>query len=293
MKYWKNITIELPKIDLEEVTDKLMELNIIAVIVKDKRDINNSDWFHNMSEPVKYESDTHTVSLLVEDNIDNDILMRDVTTHLCLNQIPKFKEHKFQDQDWEVYTQNQFSEIIVSKNLRVIPPWAPKTDFKGINIIIEPGSGFGVGSHPTTQLCLQWLESNIYNAESLLDYGSGSGILSIAAKKLGLEQVVGIEIDSRAIVNSNNNCLLNDTNIDFYESDNLVIRKDFDIVIANIYSGIIINLSEQLKSFTKNQITLSGILSNQADMVIDVFSNWIELKIYDEKEEWVILSGKL
>ena len=293
MKYWKNITIELPKINLEEVSDKLMELDIIAVVIKDKRNINDSDWFHKNTEPVKYDSETHSVSLTVEGSLNNKALLKEVVHSLKLNKIPKFSEEKFQDQDWELYTQNQFSEIIISKTLKVVPPWTPKKKFDGINIIIEPGSGFGVGTHPTTQLCMQWLESNVNNGKSLLDYGSGSGILSITAKMLGFEQVVGIEIDSRAIDNARNNCLLNDTHINFYETDHLLNGKNFDIIIANIYSGIIIDISERLRKFANNQIALSGILSNQVDKVIDAFSNWIELKIDDKREEWVILSGRL
>ena len=103
MKYWKNITIELPKINLEEVSDKLMELDIIAVVIKDKRNINDSDWFHKNTEPVKYDSETHSVSLTVEGNLDNKALLKKVVHILKLNKIPKYSEEKFQDQDWELY----------------------------------------------------------------------------------------------------------------------------------------------------------------------------------------------
>ena len=88
MKYWKNITIELPKIDLEEVSDKLMELDIIAVVIKDKRNINDSDWFHKSTEPVKYESETHSVSLTVEGNLDSKALLKEIVHSLKLNKIP-------------------------------------------------------------------------------------------------------------------------------------------------------------------------------------------------------------
>ena len=131
MKYWKNITIELPKINLEEVSDKLMELDIIAVVIKDKRNINDSEWFHKNTEPVKYDSETHLVSLTVEGNLDNKALLKEVVYSLKLNKTPKFSEEKFQDQDWELYTQNQFSEIIISKTLKVIPPWTPKKNLMG------------------------------------------------------------------------------------------------------------------------------------------------------------------
>ncbi len=293
MKYWKNITIDLPEIDLKAATDKLMELNILSVTIKDKRGLKNSDWYHDMLEPISFSSDTHQISLLVDGEEDIDVLMNIVRKILCLKAPVSFVEEVIQDQDWEVYTQDKFTEIIISDHMRVIPPWVPKPNFNGITIVIEPGSGFGIGTHPTTQLCLDWLESRIQVGDSLLDYGSGSGILSIAAKKLGAAYVAGIELDQRAIRNSMRNSALNDLAIDFYNSNEHILGKKYDHVIANILSGTLIDLSPKLKSHTSNRLVLSGILIDQADKVINAFSEWINLKPHSKKEGWVLLDGEL
>ena len=293
MKYWKNITIDLPEIDLKAATDKLIDLNILSVTIKDKRGPKNSDWYHDMLEPISFSSDTHQISLLVDGEEDIDVLMNIVRKILCLKAPVSFVEEVIQDQDWEVYTQDKFTEIIISNHMRVIPPWVPKPNFNGITIVIEPGSGFGIGTHPTTQLCLDWLESRIQVGDSLLDYGSGSGILSIAAKKLGAAYVAGIELDQRAIRNSMRNSTLNDLAIDFYNSNEHILGKKYDHVIANILSGTLIDLSPKLKSHVKNRLALSGILIDQADKVINAFSEWINLKPHSKKEGWVLLDGEL
>ena len=293
MKYWKNITIDLPEIDLKAATDKLIDLNILSVTIKDKRGPKNSDWYHDMLEPISFSSDTHQISLLVDGEEDIDALMNIVRKILFLKAPVSFVEEVIQDQDWEVYTQDKFTEIIISDHMRVIPPWVPKPNFNGITIVIEPGSGFGIGTHPTTQLCLDWLESRIQVGDSLLDYGSGSGILSIAAKKLGAAYVAGIELDQRAIRNSMRNSALNDLAIDFYNSNEHILGKKYDHVIANILSDTLIDLSPKLKSHTNKRLALSGILIDQADKVINAFSEWINLKLHSKKEGWVLLDGEL
>jgi len=293
VKYWKNITIDLPEIDLKAATDKLIDLNILSVTIKDKRGPKNSDWYHDMLEPISISSDTHQISLLVDGEEDIDALMNIVRKILFLKAPVSFVEEVIQDQDWEVYTQDKFTEIIISDHMRVIPPWVPKPNFNGITIVIEPGSGFGIGTHPTTQLCLDWLESRIQVGDSLLDYGSGSGILSIAAKKLGAASVAGIELDQRAIRNSMRNSTLNDLAIDFYNSNEHILGKKYDHVIANILSGTLIDLSPKLKSHANKRLALSGILIDQADKVINAFSEWINLKPHSKKEGWVLLDGEL
>lgn len=293
MKYWKNITIDLPEIDLGAATDKLIDLNVLSITIKDKRREKDSDWYDDMVEPISFSSDTHQISLLVDGEEDIDVLMNIVRKILCLDEPLSYVEEVIQDQDWEVHTQDKFTEIIISDNMRVIPPWVSKPNFNGITIIIEPGSGFGVGTHPTTQLCLDWLESRIEVGDSLLDYGSGSGILSIAAKKLGAAYVAGIELDQRAIRNSMHNSTLNDLEIDFHNSNDHILGKKYDHVIANILSGTLIDLSPKFKSHANKRLALSGILIDQADKVINAFSEWIDLKPHSKKEGWVLLDGVL
>ena len=293
MKYWKNITIDLPEIDLEVATDKILNLKILSITIIDRRNQRESDWFHRSTEPVSFNSGTHQISILIDENHDSEELINSITNILELDENPKYKEEKILDKDWVEHTHQQFNEILVTNSLRIVPPWSIGSDFDGHTVIIEPGSGFGVGTHPTTQLCLRWMEQNIVSGDSFLDFGSGSGILSIFAKKLHCINVEGIEIDQKAIDNAKHNIKLNKLNIPFHRSDQDIINDSFDNVVANILSETLIDLSPKLRLLTNKRLALSGILNNQVDRIIKKFSEWIELRVHAKYDDWVILDGEL
>ena len=293
MKYWKNITIDLPEIDLEVASDKILDLNILSVTIIDRRDPRESDWFHKSTEPISFNSETHQISILIDEKHDSEELINSITSILGLDENPNYREMKIKDKDWVDYTHQQFNEISVTNSLRIVPPWSIGSDFDGHTVIIEPGSGFGVGTHPTTQLCLRWMEQNIVSGDSFLDFGSGSGVLSIFAKKLNCIKVEGIEIDQKAIDNAKHNIKLNKVNIPFHRSEQNIIKNSFDNVVANILSETLIDLSPKLRLLTNKRLALSGILNNQVDRVIKKFSEWIELRVHAKYDDWVILDGEL
>ena len=293
MKYWKNITIELPEMNLENAMDKLLEMNIVSVTILDKREVKDSDWFHDHTKPLAFSHKTHQISILIDDEYDTIKLIDNIRKKLDLKDSPYFAEKKFKDQDWNAYTQNQFDEIIISKSLRIIPPWVNKQGFEGNTIIIQPGSGFGTGTHPTTQLCLKWLQNNDMRGDSLLDYGSGSGVLAITAKKLGASFVEGIEVDPKAVDNANYNTMLNGIDVQFHKIEESLKDDRYDNVVANILSDTIINISPNLKKLTRKRLALSGILIDQVERVIDAYSDWICLKVSDRIDNWVLLDGEL
>ena len=293
MKYWKNITIDLPEIDLEVASDKILNLKILSVTIIDRRNPRESDWFHKSTEPISFNSETHQISILIDEKHDSEELINSITNILGLDENPKYKEEKIKDKDWVEHTHQQFNEISVTNSLRIVPPWSIGSDFDGHTVIIEPGSGFGVGTHPTTQLCLRWMEQNIVSGDSFLDFGSGSGVLSIFAKKLNCIKVEGIEIDQKAIDNAKHNIKLNKVNIPFHRSEQNIIEDSFDNVVANILSETLIDLSPKLRLLTNKRLALSGILNNQVDRVIKKFSEWIELRVHAKYDDWVILDGEL
>ena len=293
MKYWKNITIDLPEMNLEDAMDKLLEMNIVSVTILDKREVKDSSWFHDHTKPLAFSYKTHHISILIDDEYDTIKLIDNIRKKLDLKDSPYFVEKRFKDQDWNTYTQSQFNEIIISKSLRIIPPWVNKQGFEGNTIIIQPGSGFGTGTHPTTRLCLKWLEKNDIGSDSLLDFGSGSGILAITAKKLGASFAEGIEIDPKAIDNANHNAMLNGVDIHFHKTEESLKDDSYDNVVANILSDTIINISPKLKKLTRKRLALSGILIDQVERVIDTYSDWICLKVSEEIDDWVLLNGKL
>lgn len=293
MKYWKNITIDLPEMNLNDAMDKLLEMNIVSVTILDKREVKDSDWFHDHTKPLAFSHKTHQISILIDDEFETIKLIDNIKIKLDLKESPYFVEKRFKDQDWNTYTQSQFNEIIVSKSLRIIPPWVNKQGFEGNTIIIQPGSGFGTGTHPTTRLCLKWLERNNISSDSLLDFGSGSGVLAITARKLGASFVEGIEIDAKAIDNANHNAMLNGVDIRFHKTEESLKDDSYDNVVANILSDTIINISPKLKKLTRKRLALSGILIDQVERVIDTYSDWICLKVSEEIDDWVLLNGKL
>ena len=279
--------------NLNDAMDKLLEMNIVSVTILDKREVKDSDWFHDHTKPLAFSHKTHQISILIDNEYETIKLIDSIKIKLDLKESPYFVEKRFKDQDWNTYTQSQFNEIIVSKTLRIIPPWLNKQGFEGNTIIIQPGSGFGTGTHPTTRLCLKWLERNDISNDSLLDFGSGSGVLAITARKLGASFVEGIEIDAKAIDNANHNAMLNGVDIHFHKTEESLKDDSYDNVVANILSDTIINISPKLKKLTRKRLALSGILIDQVERVIDTYSDWICLKVSEEIDDWVLLNGKL
>ncbi len=290
---WKNITIELPKLNLEYLSNELFNLDIISVLIEHKNTPKTSNWFHDGIGPLKYDNRSHKISVLIDGEKPTKLFINDLVQLLKLDYKPKYKEKKFIDRNWVDYTQQFFGRIEITKNLQIFPPWMNVGEYQGTSIIINPGSGFGTGTHPTTQLCLEWIENNLVENESLLDFGSGSGILGIAGKKFGSGATVGVEIDLKAIKNAEENCKINNVEISFYRSISESSGELFDTVIANTLSTILIRIKEDLKFSTGKRLVLSGILKNQSQKIMDAYSDWIELKIYKEKEDWILLEGSL
>ena len=211
------------------------------------------------------------------------------------------QEKVVEEQDWVRLTQSQFAPIQIGKRIWVVPSWheAP-ADPNAICLAVDPGLAFGTGSHPTTHLCLLWLEEhNNLNNQSLLDYGCGSGILAIAAAKLGCNPVVGTDIDPQAMVAARSNAEINNTVIRFVlpneDAPELAAQTKYDIVMANILANPLQVLAPALvnKMRPGGQIVLSGVLARQADEVIATYSQWLKLSVWKESEGWVCLHGTL
>ena len=211
------------------------------------------------------------------------------------------QEKIVEEQDWVRLTQSQFAPIQIGERIWVVPSWheAP-SDPNAICLEVDPGLAFGTGSHPTTHLCLLWLEQNTrLQNQSLLDYGCGSGILAIAAAKLGCKPVVGTDIDPQAMVAARSNAEINNTVISFVlpneNAPELASATKYDIVMANILANPLQVLAPALvnKMRPGGRIVLSGILARQAEEVIATYSQWLTLTVWKENEGWVCLHGTL
>jgi ribosomal protein L11 methyltransferase len=196
------------------------------------------------------------------------------------------------DLDWVRATQAQFPAMQVSPRLWIVPSWQEAPDPDAINVVLDPGRAFGTGSHPTTRLCLEWLDREIRGGETVLDYGCGSGILAIVAARLGAGRVVGVDIDAQALETAAANCAANGVSAEFFSADDpLAVRAD--IVVANILAMPLLMLAPALAGFTREggRLALAGILSSQFDEVSAAYAPWFDIDARADSEGWVRITG--
>jgi ribosomal protein L11 methyltransferase len=199
------------------------------------------------------------------------------------------------DTDWVRATQSQFPPTRISDRLWIVPTWHEPPDPEAVVVRLDPGVAFGTGTHPTTRLCLRWLDATLRKGATVLDYGCGSGILAIAAAKLGASRVVGSDIDPQALqaarANSEANAVLAD-----YTEPNLLRAGTWDVVLANILSNPLMLLAPALlvRVAPGGALVLSGVLERQADQVIEAYRATdasVPLSVWAADDGWVCLAG--
>ena len=203
-----------------------------------------------------------------------------------------FEVTRVDDQDWVRTTQAQFGPQQISSGLWIVPSWHEPPDVTAINILLDPGLAFGTGSHPTTRLCLRWLEQTLRGGETVIDFGCGSGILAITALKLGAARAEGVDIDPLAVLAARDNAVQNRVPAEFHTAADRLYTPAH-IVVANILANPLIVLEPLLASLTLTggRIALSGILVEQADEVANVYQRDYALGPAIEEGGWVLLTG--
>ena len=170
-------------------------------------------------------------------------------------------------------------------------------DQNAVNVMLDPGLAFGTGTHPTTALCLEWLDGLDLTGKTVIDFGCGSGILAIAALKLGAKNAIGIDIDPQAILASRNNAEQNGVadRLQLFLSDDKPADLKADVVVANILAGPLKELYPIISQLVKEggDLGLSGILETQAQSVCDAYAQSFDLDPVAVKEEWCRITGKL
>lgn len=205
-----------------------------------------------------------------------------------------FTQSLIDDQDWVRQTQSQFPPIAISPRITIVPTWHEATNHadKAINIVLDPGAAFGTGSHATTRLCLQWLEQNVTAADSVLDYGTGSGILAIAALKLGAREAMGVDIDAAAVETAQFNATQNNVQLPCATTDQPLVYVA-DITVANILANPLKVLAPLLGAHTRagGKLVLAGILDEQADDIIAIYAPWFDLQVWRRDDGWSAIAG--
>ncbi|MBI3526307.1 MAG: 50S ribosomal protein L11 methyltransferase [Betaproteobacteria bacterium] len=203
------------------------------------------------------------------------------------------------EQDWVQLTQSQFEPIRINDRLWIVPTWHAAPDPAAINLALDPGMAFGTGSHPTTRLCLEWLCENLRSGETVLDYGCGSGILGIAAARLGAARVLGVDLDDHALEAARSNAVANKVALELRHS-RAPLNETFDRVVANILTNPICVLAPLLtarlatdagRKNTSGRLALSGVLETQAAEVIAAYAPFLPLRVAATLDGWVRLES--
>ena len=214
-----------------------------------------------------------------------------------LDALPAHEITELEDRAWEREWLRDFGPMQFGRRLWILPGESSPQAGDAVSIRLDPGLAFGTGTHATTALCLEWLDDQDLAGRSMLDVGCGSGILAIAALKLGCRDVVAIDIDPQALRATADNADANGVGERLTTTANAAsIDSDFDIVVANILAAPLIEMRDWIVARAGSSLALSGILAEQVDDVVDAYDPWIEFEPPTLREQggqtWARLNGR-
>ncbi len=287
---WLSLKLAADQEAAEVLADALMDAGALSVSIED-RDAGTAEEAPQFGEPGLADPKAwarNWVVALLEAGAD----LPGLFAQLGLAADHEHQVERVEEQDWVRLTQSQFDPIPISRRLWIVPSWHDAPDPEAITLVLDPGLAFGTGSHPTTRLCLQWLEAHLAGGESVLDYGCGSGILAIAAVKLGAGQVVGVDVDTQAVTASRDNAERNQVEARFHLPDSAPAGQ-FDVLVANILTNPLKALMPLLAARVRpgGRIALSGILAEQAEEVMAIYGQSFTMRPWRDAEGWVCLEG--
>lgn len=292
---WIQLQIPADPDTADQLEDLLMEMGADAVSMEDAAD-----------QPL-YEPDPGTTPLwhqtrvtgLFDSGRDTEQLcnaIRDGWHQQTQQTLPEIDVTLVEDKDWERAWMDDFKPLRFGNRLWIVPSWHQPPEPEAANLMLDPGLAFGTGTHPTTALCLEWLDSQAVEGCQVIDYGCGSGILGLAALLLGADHVIGVDTDPQALEASRDNARRNqveDRKLDLYlpeqEPDTVA-----DIMLANILAQPLIGLAPHLASRVRDGglLVLSGILANQAREVMEAYEPWFIMDEPVQQEDWIRLTGR-
>jgi ribosomal protein L11 methyltransferase len=263
---WRALTLQVDRAAAEAFSDALLEAG---------------------AQSVALEPDGALVAILsLEQNAQSLV---DAAAHAAGVAAPRFSSEQLDDQDWVRNSQAQFEPVSIGARLWIGPSWHQPPAGR-ISVRIDPGLAFGTGTHPSTKLVLAYLERTIRGGERLLDYGCGSGILAIAAAKLGATHVDGVDVDPQAVETALANARANGVVLQATLPDALGAGH-YDVVVSNILAQPLILLAPLLAA-RGPRIALAGILDEQAEEVARAYQPWFDVKTTEREERWVLLEGE-
>jgi ribosomal protein L11 methyltransferase len=291
---WVSLTFRTDARVADALSDALLEQGAQSVSVEDANagTAEETPLYCEPGMPVESVWPQSLIKALCAQDEDPVQIIAAACAQVGLAALPDYRAEPVEEEDWVRLSQSQFEPIRISEKLWIVPSWAVAPDPDAVNLVLDPGLAFGTGSHPTTRLCLRWLERTICGGERVLDYGCGSGILAIAALHLGAREARGVDVDPLALAAAGENAARNRVDARFINTET---APDFqaDLVAANILANPLILLAPLLAGYlTKGgRIALSGILEAQAEEVMVAYAPWFAMRVSDNDQGWTLLEG--
>ncbi|CAH8192765.1 50S ribosomal protein L11 methyltransferase [Vibrio aestuarianus] len=290
---WIQIKLNATNANAEQIGDMLMEeTGALSVTFLDAQD---TPVFEPLPGETRLWGDTDILALY-DAEADTAWVLEQIQASQLLSQDFAYKVEQLEDKDWEREWMDNFHPMKFGQRLWICPSWRDIPEPDAVNVMLDPGLAFGTGTHPTTALCLEWLESLDLSGKTVIDFGCGSGILAIAAIKLGAAKVVGIDIDPQALLASKDNAQRNGVadQLEVYLPQDQPEGLIADVVVANILAGPLRELNAIIKSLVKPNgvLAMSGVLDTQAEDVANHYRDELHIDPIIEQSEWCRISGR-
>ncbi len=290
---WQQFILSLDSLEPAAVEEALLDLGAASVTYSDAAD-------DPVLEPGVGETplwNRTRITALFDDNINIDQVADSLCAALDLPDLPEHRIETLEDRDWEREWMVDLAPMRFGRRLWICPGDQDPGIEGAVTVQLDPGLAFGTGTHPTTAMCLEWLDQLDLDGARVLDYGCGSGVLAVAAMKLGAASADGIDIDPQALLATQQNGERNSVTVGIIE-DPAAISGQYDVVLANILAGPLVELANQLSEYVKSdgRLALSGVLEKQAASVRKAYEHRIEFEeqkeMHQDGQTWVRLSGR-
>ena len=280
---WLQLRINASASTAEKIGEIMEECGALSVTFLDSKD---TPIFEPMPGETRLWGETDVMGLW---RADADM---DIALSYLRNELGdfKYKLEALEEKDWEREWMDNFHPMKFGQRLWICPSWRDIPEPDAVNVMLDPGLAFGTGTHPTTALCLQWLDGLDLIGKTVIDYGCGSGILGIAALKLGADKVIGVDIDPQAIeasrINAERNGVSGQLELHLAGAAKLPVA---DVLVANILAGPLQQLAPTISALVKPSglLALSGLLIEQQHSVIEAYQQEFQQFEVVEQEQWM------
>ena len=288
---WIQLIIPCSRQHSADVESAALEAGALSVTLQDAAD-------QPILEPAVGETplwDDCVMTALFSSKIDTNNVNEQMTTYLSGTINARWEQ--LEDKDWSQEWKQHFQPLKCGDRLWICPSWITPPDLNAVNLSLDPGLAFGTGSHPTTHLCLRWLDQQDLKGKIVIDYGCGSGILGIAALLLGAKQVIAVDNDPQALLASRDNAERNNitaSRLSTYLPDDVPATICADVMVANILASPLISLAPKLCAMTKPKglLCLAGLLETQIDAVSKPYLEQFTFSSPSIESEWAQLGAQ-